>query len=184
MKIHRDYPDWRDYGVKASLPLNPDWQHFSFTFRAHSAEDQGTVRSLSSWRENRAIEIDRVSLRPGTVAFTLPWSQSLRPSEYRPGRRCRNGTATRRLDPVPRLDAGPAFSEGMRAYLTEDLGFHNLIIDSQIEWGGLTSFAREARPRGSTRQPRLLATPPFHRPELGSGKLGFRTHATGKLHGR
>ena len=143
MKIHRDYPDWRDYGLKSKLALSPQWQDFSYSFEAHSAEPgHGQIAFLLAG-EPAAIEIDQVSLRPGALGFVLPEKESLRRQNISLAENA--GMGQQRTDWIQFLvDTETAFSEGMRAFLTEDLGFHNLIIDTQIEWGSLTSFDREA----------------------------------------
>ena len=142
MKIHRDYPDWRDYGLRAQLALDPDWQDFSFSFRAHSAEPgHGQVAFLLAGPP-ATVEIDAVSLRPGSVAFTLPVDQSLRRRNIPLA--IQVGMGPQRDDWIRFLvDTETAYSENMRAFLREELGFRACIIDSQIEWGGLTSLVRE-----------------------------------------
>lgn len=143
MKVHRDYPDWRDYGLNVTLALDTEWQDFSYSFEVHSAEPgHGQIAFLLAG-DPATIEIDSVSLRPGSLGFQLPEGQTLNRQNI--AMAVSVGTGQQRDDWIQfLLDTERAYSEGMRAFLTNDLGFHNLIIDTQTDWGGLTSFDREA----------------------------------------
>ncbi len=138
-----DVDDWRNLGLNPEVPLKTDWQDYKFSFRAgRGLKDHARIAfALGSCRGT--IEIRELSVSPGLGGAILGSGESLERGlvDLPEG-----GTATQMEDYLRFLtETETAYSNNMRKFLREDLGFKNAnIVDTQIAWGGLTSLTREA----------------------------------------
>jgi hypothetical protein len=93
--------------------------------------------------EPAMIELDTVTLRPGRLPFRIPAQQSLASGNVE---LATDATYGARLEDWTRflLETDKAFAKEMRRYVTDELGVRANVIDTQIQWGGLTALEREA----------------------------------------
>jgi hypothetical protein len=134
-------PDWRMLGLGGTVSTTAAWREYSFTFRCGDSEPNATRLSFVVGDMRGKAQIRDVRVRPGTAYLGLPEGESLE-----------RGISVPTMDGSPRsrdytrflVETEAAYSEEMRRFLRNDLGFiRTNIIDTQISWGGLTSLVRE-----------------------------------------
>jgi hypothetical protein len=142
VKIHLDRPDWREHGLKAQAKLGKSWQEYSFGFVATGTEPKHSRIAFLIGGQPVTVEIDRAELRPGLGPWALPQGQGL---AERSVALATDASFGRRLVDWKDflLETDKAFALEMRSYLRNGLGIRVPIIDSQVQWGGLTSLDRE-----------------------------------------
>jgi Beta-galactosidase len=136
-------PDWQNCGLVEEAELGPEWKTFSCPFRAAHGEP-GAVRfdmvvgggpAGDFWLKN-------VTLRRGG-------SLGLKPAE---NLEAGNVEAPGRTQGSPRglawtrflVEKERAYTDGMRAFLKNDLGVEAAIIDTQASYGGIAGTYRES----------------------------------------
>ncbi len=142
LKVHLDRPDWEDHGLKARARLSPAWRDFSYSFRARGVVPSHSRLAFLVGGEPATVEIEDVTLRPGTAPWSPPPGQSLRrrnldlatDAAYGP----RLADWTRFL-----LETERAYADEMRGFLREELGIRANLVDTQVQWGRLTALERE-----------------------------------------
>jgi hypothetical protein len=135
--------DFGNVGLNRRLNLAPAWAEFSLPFIVTNPRG-GPVRIAFSVGESiGGIELSNVRLAPGHD------STGLAPDGTLAGRGYEVPTAPtpkQRLDWFSYLaEMDKAFADSMRDFLRNDLGVRAPILDSQVQWGGLTAIEREAR---------------------------------------
>lgn len=136
-----DRPDWRFLGLGSSVRLGPEWREYSLGFRATDPEPGHGRIGFVLGEKPATVEIADFRVRPGKRSMGLPDGESLEKGNVSfpsSDGSVRSRDWTRFL-----TETETAYSEGMRQYLRDELGFRNPMIDSQIAWGGLTALARE-----------------------------------------
>lgn len=135
-------PNWDFLGFGSTVRVGTDWKPFVFSFKATGGKPGscrvgftfGDMRGTFSVRNFRVMEGEKVfGVPPGeTIAAG---NMSLPTADISP----------RSRDYVRFLtELETKYSEEMRKFLREDLGFKSAnIIDTQISWGNLTSLIRE-----------------------------------------
>lgn len=137
-------PDWRFLGLGTSARLDQDWKEYAYSFRVANSEPDSARISFVLGDARAEISIADVRVRKGESSTGLAPGQSLAqkniplpPSDLSP----RFADYTQFL-----ADLEKSYTERMRRYLRQELGFHKaMIIDAQISWGGLTGPYREER---------------------------------------
>lgn len=135
--------DWHNCGLSENLQLLPQWQKFSYTFRATRVEP-GAVRLDMVLGDGPAggFELKGLTLRRGG-SLGLKSDESLEAGNIAAPARTQNsprGLAwTRFLAETER-----AYADGMRTFLKKDLGVKAPIIDTQASYGGIAGTYRES----------------------------------------
>jgi hypothetical protein len=142
LKVHLDRPDWADHGLKAQIRLGVAWRELSYTFRARGVVPGRSRVAFMVGGEPATVEIDGVTLRRGAAPWSPPPGQSLLRRNLALGTDAFHGK--RLADWVGFLvETERAYAEEMRAFLREELGIRAAVIDTQVQWGGLTALERE-----------------------------------------
>lgn len=135
--------DWHNCGLSEEAELGPEWKTFSFPFRATRVEP-GAVRfdMVLGGGPEGAFSLKSLSLRRGG-------SLGLRPGES-----LEEGTVQAPQKPLPSprgldwtrflAERERAYTDGMRAFLKNDLGVEANIIDTQASYGGIAGTYRES----------------------------------------
>ena len=134
--LSQDRPDWHNCGLEASFQPTGQWKHHRFTFRAKNA-DPGHVRISFGVGHARKAEIAGVRLYPGSAPVAACLSSGNVPLPAAPN----DAMSADLLDFMVELDT--RYAEEMLNYLRKDLGVKSLVIDTQIDWGGLSGLRRE-----------------------------------------
>jgi hypothetical protein len=138
----RDIDDWRGIGLGLSPKIGADWREFEVVFQPsntlpnHSrisftlGKDKGSV-SISDVRLQTVNADDMQSTGAHFIARTIDIPVS--------------GTKQELADWHHFLaDTEAAYATEMRYYLRHDLHVHANVIDTQVDFGSLSSFNREA----------------------------------------
>lgn len=133
-------PDWRFLGLGSSVSTGPEWRTYSLTFRCQNSEPNSARISWVLGDVRGTLWVENVRVLPGTRTVGVP-----------PGQRLGSiGLPAPDLSPRFRdytaflAETERAYSERMRRFLREQLGFRNtILLDTQIAWGGLTAPYRE-----------------------------------------
>ena len=136
-------PDWNNCGLSEDAELKPQWQTFTYAFRATKAE-AGAVRFDMVAGSGAAGDfwIKNVTLRRGG-SLGLRQGESLEAGNVeapaRTQKSARGLAWTRFLAETER-----AYTDGMRTFLKKDLGVEANIIDTQASYGGVVGTYRES----------------------------------------
>jgi hypothetical protein len=136
-------PDWHNCGLEEEAELGPGWETFVWAFRAAHVE-VGAVRldMVVGGGPSGDFGLKNLSLRRGGSLGLKP-SESLEGGTVEPPARTQGsprGLAwTRFLAETER-----AYTDGMRAFLKNDLGVEATIIDTQASYGGIAGTYRES----------------------------------------
>ncbi|MCW5942058.1 MAG: carbohydrate binding domain-containing protein [Fimbriimonadaceae bacterium] len=138
-----DKEDWRMLGLDATFEVGPEWRERSYSFVARGVEPNHARVGFVLGDARGTLEFERLQLFRGLEADAIEPGQSLAKGNIE--------FAGAGLGPKYRdycafvLDTEKAYSEEMRGYLRRDLGFAKVnLIDTQVGWGGLSAFTREA----------------------------------------
>jgi hypothetical protein len=137
----RDSDDWRNLGLSAAPTIGPDFQTYQFIFQASQTIPDHSRISFGLGGSTGTISLADVQIAGasagafngissdfsvGTLEIPVP------------------GTFQERTDWNHFLaDLDTSYSNSMRAYLRDTLHVHGNIVDTQMEYGDLTSFQRE-----------------------------------------
>lgn len=136
-----DKPDWHSCGLGGSVRLESEWRDYVLSFVA-SATEPGHVRIAFVLGDAAStVEISDVRLLQGIESVGLLPGESMAKGTVA----LSGGGLSRRSQDFARflVDTEAAYSNEMMEFLRKDLGFRANLIDTQINWGGLTSFVRE-----------------------------------------
>ena len=138
-----DKTDWHNCGLTEEAELGPEWKTFSYAFRAAQVEP-GAVRfdMVVGGGPVGDFQIKNLTLRRGGSLGLKP-GESLEAGHVEAPARTQGsprGLAwTRFLAETER-----AYTDGMRAFLKQDLGVEAAIIDTQASYGGMAGTYRES----------------------------------------
>ncbi len=138
-----DIPDWRNVGLSEDIQVGEQWKQFSFTFRAKEPLPEHTRLSFNNHNKLGEVWIGDVSLRPGGRRG-LPEGQSLEAGnvELPLG----SATAQARTDWFAfMIEVERRYTQGMRAFLKQELGLHAQVVDTQATYGGIGGVWRESQ---------------------------------------
>jgi len=137
-----DQEDWHQLGLNAQAQLGTDWKQYRYTFQASRTVPKHSRISFvfggdsgSVWLADVRLNVltDTVALDPGISLearnLNIPTSGS--PLELADWNRFLAETEAQ-------------YAHEMRSYLRKDLAIHANIVDTQVSYGGLSSFNREA----------------------------------------
>lgn len=138
-----DKPDWRFLGPDASVQLGPEPKAHAVSFRAQNTEPGHARIGFVLGDARGTITLTEVQLFEGASGEGPIEGQTI---AQRTIEIPNPGLGRKWLDWIDFLvETETAFSNGMRNYLRDDLGFTATnMIDTQIAWGSLTAFRREA----------------------------------------
>lgn len=137
-----DKSDWRFVGLGSTVSTKPVWQKHHLVFTVSNTEPKHTRVGFTLGKVRGTVKFRSFSVREGVFAGGVPSEESLT---------LRNVTippsdlSQRSKDWLQFLaETEASYTEEMRGYLVKNLGFvKTLIMDTQVSWGGLTSFLRE-----------------------------------------
>ena len=134
--------DWHNCGLAETVELTPQWQEFSYTFRASRVEPAAVrVSMVLGSGPTGDFWIKDLTLRPGGSLGLRP-GESLTAGNVAEGRAA--GTA-RHTDWVRFLaETERAYTNGMRRFLKEELGVRANVIDTQASYGNIPGCYRES----------------------------------------
>jgi hypothetical protein len=137
-----DKPDWRFLGLGASVAVGTEPKEIALTFRAQGAEPGHCRVGLTLGDARGTLTVENFRVVEGEVSMGMAPEESLEKGNIdlpAAGLSPRFRDYTRFL-----VETETAYSERMRKFLREDLGFRETnLVDTQIAWGGFTSLVRE-----------------------------------------
>ncbi len=134
----QDREPWHNSGLDKSFRLTPEWKKYRFAFEAKNG-DPGHGRISFGIGHAAGIEIAGIRLYPGmeTPAATLAKGNIPLPATA-PG-----AMGADKLDFLVELDT--AYAEELLQFLRRDLKVRCGVIDTQIDWGGISGVHRERK---------------------------------------
>lgn len=142
LQIRDDQPDWHNVGLDTVMNVGDTWQPYQFTFQASRPEPHHTRLSFVIGGNQATIYLADVRLSQTANYDPLNPGESLE---------ARNIGLPTTMTTAQRADwrqflatSETAYAAEMRHYLRDALRVHAQIIDSQMSYGELVSFQREA----------------------------------------
>ena len=134
---------WTRYGGPVTLKLTPDWQKFSFVFRAGGVAPDTNRFIVAVGASTEPVYLADVQIRPGVLADIAPnWSLE-RANFDLPAS---SVVPTQAQDWTDYLGAvEKSYVDSMTDYLKNELGYQGLVTCSQASYGGWAGVARESR---------------------------------------
>jgi hypothetical protein len=135
-------PDWHHVGLDDKASLSTDWKPFRYTFAASDVVPGQSRMVFVVGGDTGTVDIADVTIAVLTSATVLPQGQSLAQRSVdipTAGGPAEVADWTRFLSDTER-----AYADEMRGYLRDTLRVKANIIDTQMSYGGLSSFSREA----------------------------------------
>jgi hypothetical protein len=137
-----DQADWHGLGLSDEPSLTTDWQTFRVVFSPKSTIANHDRIVFVAGGATGSVWISDVKLRPAGSGDALPSGETLANGNIDIPVA---GTALAAADWTRFLvDTERSYANEMRGYLHGDLGVKTCMVDSQMEYGGLSSFSREA----------------------------------------
>lgn len=138
----RNQGDFRQYGLQENVRLTPEWQEFRLLFEACRIVPGEVRLTFNLGRVASTVQIADLEVRAGVHGALLGSGESLAQRSLRiPSQTI----GVQRQDWVRFLaETEQRYAAGMRTFLKEELGVRVPVICSQIAWGGLAGYAREA----------------------------------------
>ncbi len=135
--------DWRNIGLDETIRVTPEWQAFTFTFRAHGVRATENRISFNCQNELGDVWLADVSLKPGGV-LGLAADQRLEDGtvEFAAPRSTRQARRDW-FEFIVELER--RYTQGLYQYLKQDLGVRAAVIDTQATYGGLGGVWRESQ---------------------------------------
>lgn len=137
-----DKPDWRFLGLGASVTVGVEPKEIALTFRAQGAEPGHARVGLTLGETRGTLTVENFRVVEGETSIGVAPGESLEKGNIDlppAGLSPRFRDYTRFL-----VETETAYSERMRKFLREELGFKETnLLDTQIAWGGFTSLIRE-----------------------------------------
>jgi hypothetical protein len=137
-----DKSDWRFVGLASTVSTKPEWTKHHLVFNVSNTEPNHTRVGFTLGKIRGTVKFRGFSVREGVFApgSTPGENLTLRNISIPP-----SDLSQRSQDWLQFLaETEAAYAEEMRGYLVKNLGFtQTFIIDTQVSWGGTTSFLRE-----------------------------------------
>ncbi|MFG0250714.1 MAG: carbohydrate binding domain-containing protein [Phycisphaeraceae bacterium JB051] len=141
VSIMRDREDYRSAGLLKNIKLNTDWQDYEITFQGYKVDPGHTRLTFKMGQTDSDIWLDDVAITPGSKGIGLLDGESLAKANVHIPTAFSDQQRKDWLSFLVDLEA--QFAREMRSYLKDDLGVKAMIIDSQINWGGMAGYERE-----------------------------------------
>lgn len=136
-----DKKDWKNCGLETTFRAGPEKRRRKFIFKAKNTEPEHVRLSFGVGHVPGTVEISNVTIRSGVEYKGVGSGSSLlRRNIPLP----ESGNSAQRadlLDFMVHLDR--RYADIMRTYLKRELNVKPAIIDTQIDWGGLSGLHRE-----------------------------------------
>ena len=135
--------NWRSNGLNAFYESNNTWREYTFSFIAREAiEDKTRIAFFVGGKANTKVEIVDVKMVKGNPKAGLQPDESLTKQNIPlPS----TGGKLRLRDLLQfMVDLDRAYADTMYNYLRDELNVQALLIDSQIDYGGISGLYREA----------------------------------------
>lgn len=137
-----DKNDWHNCGLDQPFSVGTDSRRYRFGFKAHSTE-RGHVRiAFCAGHAPGRIRISNITLRPGMKYDGLQ-GKSLRNGDVPLPLSGNTAQIRDRFEFMVDLDR--RYADIMLDFLRDELKLQSLVIDTQIDWGGLAGLKREER---------------------------------------
>ncbi|MDR3710344.1 MAG: hypothetical protein P4L33_18760 [Capsulimonadaceae bacterium] len=141
---HQAQNDWRCVGLDRVVTLSPDWQVFHLIFRASQVIRNGVRLSIPVGDAAGTVKLSDIGFRRTTIddiAATMEHQSVENGTVAIP-----SGGATVATADWHRflVYTESSYADEMRTFLHRDLGVMSCITDTQVSYGGLSGFAREA----------------------------------------
>ncbi len=137
-----DRAPWHNLGLDAVFPAGPEWKEHTFGFTPKNPVPKHTRLAFSVGTAAGTFSIDGVRLREGNTPPEFPEGASLATGNLP---LFDSGTPVQSADWLAFLiDLDRIYADDMRAFLRDKLKVTAPVIDSQIDYGGLTGLNREA----------------------------------------
>lgn len=134
-----DEADWHNVGLSKPIRLTPNPRPFSFSFVAKGVRANHGRIAFTLGKARGVVWIGHFKVAPGMAGGAVPAGAELGTIPLPDG-----GTPNQTRDWTRFLaETETAYAEEMRAYLRQNLGIKANLIDTQIQWGGLTALSRE-----------------------------------------
>ena len=138
-----DIEPWTNIGLDTGVALGPEWRRYTLSFVARSPRAGHTRVTWSFGDSNVAFELGDVSLCPGGGRVELEPRESLeRGTVAMPGV---SGTPPGVDFTAFLIDVERDFTQGMRAFLRDELKVTAPVLCSQASYGGAGGAWRESR---------------------------------------
>lgn len=138
----RGQDDFRQHGLQETVRLGPEWREYRLLFEARATVPGQARLTFNVGRVASSVQIADLSVLPGVQGPIL------RPDESLAKRSLRVPAQTigaQRNDWVAfLLDTERRYASDMRRFLRDELGVRVPVVNTQIAWGALTGYAREA----------------------------------------
>jgi hypothetical protein len=141
VSVMRDREDYRSAGILKNVQLTPEWQEHQITFQGYKVDPDHTRLTFKMGQSDADIWFEEITITPGSKGLGVLDGESLTkgnihiPTTY---------SNQQRLDWIAFLvHLETSYAKQMRSYLKDELGIKAMIIDSQINWGGLAGYERE-----------------------------------------
>ncbi len=140
--VMRDREDYRNCGLTKTVKLTEEWQTHEFPFTGYKIDPGHTRLTFKVGQNDIDIWLDEITIEPNTQGMGLLDGESLSKKNIHIPTA---SSKQQRKDWIAFLvDVETRFAREMRDFLINDLGVKSMVIDSQIDWGGLSGYAREA----------------------------------------
>jgi hypothetical protein len=142
LAVMRDREDFRNCGLTKTVNLTAEWQAFEFPFTGYKIDPGHTRMTFKVGQNDIDIWFDEITIEPNTAGMGLLQEESLAKKNIHIPTA---SSKQQRKDWIAFLvEVETNFAHEMRDFLKNDLGVKSMVIDSQIDWGGLSGYAREA----------------------------------------
>ncbi|MDR2754546.1 MAG: carbohydrate binding domain-containing protein [Planctomycetaceae bacterium] len=135
--------NWRSNGLTAYYKTDNQWHNYTFSFIARDTiKDKTRIAFFVGGKSNNKIEIADVKMVKGNPNAGLQPEESLETQNIPLPQ---SGGKLRLHDLLQfMVDLDKAFAQTMRDYLKNEIKVQSLIIDSQIDYGGVSGMNRES----------------------------------------
>ena len=142
VSIGLDQAPWSMVGGSQSIASTADWQKVRMTFVASGSVPDHARIAFAVGQSTIPIEIRNLQLRTGAPAIGLPAGESFAKSNITIPAHWSGDQKGDLAEFVVSVETH--FADTMRNFLRHDLGVKSLIVVSQVQWGGVAGFDREA----------------------------------------
>lgn len=140
--VMRDTGDYRSVGLQTNVKIGTQWDEYSYAFQGNKVDPDHTRLTFKVGGAVDDIWIDNIKITTGMQSVGLLEDESLaRANIHIPS----TSSKKQHQDWIRFLvDVEAKFSAGMRDLLKKELGVKAMVIDGQIDWGGMTGYQRES----------------------------------------
>lgn len=140
--VMRDREDYRSIGLQTNAKLQTEWKTFTYTFQGNKTDPGHNRLTFKVGGSSEDIWIDNVQITSGMNNIGLQDNESLAKENIQIPT---TSSSTQKRDWIRFLVSVEAsYSGKMRDLLKKELGVKALVIDSQIDWGGMSGYQRES----------------------------------------